>query len=499
MRAVDYAQCYRDACALASALQNRGVAPGARIAIHGSTSYEWVLADLACVLTGAISVAMYPSAPQRRVITTAADSRCSVIFTDRTDFIESFIASGLDVISLTADPRSPNVESVSTLLDTPPSRDLPDLVGDTGPFTIVSTSGTLSEPKLFAVHSEPLLVTMNEFSRLYQFSGADRLLLYLPLAHLPQRMMLYWGLENGLDFILSDPTHIVVDSVELQPTLHVAVPRSLEHLLRMMQKRQADGAQTATASESVFGSSLKAVFVGSAPTDRDVLAALNEAGLPIYEVYGATELGMIGLNTPGSTRAGTVGRPIPWGEVSLIPDTDEILVRTPTPFLWGRLVDGDIVEEHYEPGQWLSTADVGSFDDDGYLSVRGRLRDFLALSSGEKVFVRPIEEAATRTTGAELTMLVQRPNSQLGMMLFLPPTTDTVSEIALTRIRVQLTELNGTFHPWERIRWFALIAEIPSMEDGCVTDTMKLRRHKVEDVHGKGAQWHAIRPTAIPA
>ncbi|ROO50970.1 long-subunit acyl-CoA synthetase (AMP-forming) [Micromonospora sp. Llam0] len=486
---VSYDRCWFDVHLLATALSSRGIGTGTRVAIHGATSYEWVLADLACVRTGAVSVALYASAPPQRVLDAAMESRCRLIFTDRADAVPLFRAAGLDVLFLDSEQESPEgTVGVSTLLDK---------IGDTGrrsaaprhgPFTIVSTSGTLAEPKLFAVAAASLMFTMDRFAEIYGISGRDRLLLYLPLSHLPQRMMLYWGLGAEMDFVLSDPAHIVADGAH-QPTLHVTVPRVLEYLHRRVvnavQRAGADspGAR-ADAYRQAFGPAIRSIFVGSAPTDPALMAELLAAGLPVFEVYGTTELGMIGLNTPTHRRPGTVGRPIPWGQVRLDPDTREIQVRTPTPFLYGRLVDGYVEPHQWAPERFEPTADVGEYDD-GYLVVRGRLRDFLVLSSGEKVFARPIETAVERECGAGMSQLVKLADGRLGVLLFFADGGD-VDEADLVD---RLQRVSRSLHPWERPKAYAIIGRMPTVEEGCLTETTKPRRHAIEGVHGRTARW----------
>jgi long-chain acyl-CoA synthetase len=357
----------------------------------------------------------------------------------------------------------------------------------------VSTSGTLSEPRLFTVHLAPLLFTMDRFVEIYDFGSGDRLLLYLPLSHLPQRMMLYGGLGIGMDFVLSDPAHMVADSAEFLPTLHVTVPRVLEHVrLRASTTLQRAGidsaAARAAAYRQTFGAAIRCIFVGSAPTDPALLAELLDAELPVYEVYGTTELGMIGLNTPEHRRPGTVGKPIPWGEVRLDPDTREIQVRTPMPFLHGRLTDDGVEPHHWSPERFEPTADVGELDD-GFLAIRGRLRDFLALSSGEKIFVRPIEDAFVAECGAGLCQLMRLDDGRLGVLLFYESGT-AVDEADLVG---RLERVNRSLHPWERPKAYAVVDRMPTVEEGCLTETTKPRRHVIEGVHGRLARWRRLR------
>lgn len=500
---VPYPDCHRDAATVAVALRERGVLPGHHVAIHGATSYEWVLADLACLLVGALSVALYPSAPLPRVIAAARESDCGLVFTDRTEFVPRFIEEGFDVVLLDARAGTGGTPSVAEFLRAtvrvsnfrPDSR-------PSDPFTIVSTSGTLSEPKLFAVHSAPLLYTMDRFAELYGLSGQDRLLLYLPLSHLPQRMMLYWGLGAGMDLALSDPAHIASDTAKLSPTLHVAVPRSLGHLHHRAREiaRRSGQQEATTALRSVFGPAVRAIFVGSAASDPAVLTDMVEAGLPVYEVYGTTELGMIAVNTPGARRIGTVGQAIPWGKVRIDPANSEILVQTPTPFLYGRVAGGGIEVANREHGAWERTGDVGTLDADDYLTIHGRLRDFLALSSGEKVFLRPLEDALAKATVASLCVVSQGGAAELRAILFFEPARASPEDKGdsarapgnIADCRGKLSDLNRTLHPWERIRAFSIVGRLPTIEEGALTDTTKIRRHKIEEIYARTAAWHRV-------
>lgn len=502
---IPYPECFAAATTVAAALHKRGVRPGDTVAIHGATSYEWVLADLACLISGAISVALYPNAPLPRAIAAAGESRCRIVLTDRIDSgsVQTLAEAGFEVILLDADGKGPSgiatVDEIAragagSRADGKASAVFRPVDRGNGPFTIVSTSGTLSEPKLFAVHSAPLLFTMDRFAEIYGISGQDRLLLYLPLSHLPQRMMLYWGLGAGMDFILSSPAHMMADTARLAPTLHVAVPRSLEALHTRARRRARKGTEDgAEILRSMFGAGIRSVFVGSAASDPAVLSDLLDAGLNVYEVYGTTELGMVGLNTPDGCRIGTAGQAIPWGKVCIDPGNDEIMIQTPTPFLYGRLDgDGEIRAVRRDPSQWERTGDVGALDADGYLTVLGRLRDFLALPNGEKVFVRPLEDSLARLADAELCV-ISRDNGALRALLFFEPEDSAGEDHRIPRLRRRITEFNLTVHPWERVQSFAIVTGGPSVDNGTLTETTKIRRHKIDEIYARNASWHNVR------
>jgi acyl-CoA synthetase (AMP-forming)/AMP-acid ligase II len=291
-----------------------------------------------------------------------------------------------------------------------------------------------------------------------------------------------------MDLVLSDPAHIVTDSAEHRPTLHVTVPRVLEHIRwrasKILQDAEAGSGSVGDAYRAVFGPAIRSIFVGSAPTDAVLMSELLDAGLPVFEVYGTTELGMIGLNTPEARRPGTVGSPIPWGTVRLDPDTREVQIRTPSPFLHGHLVNGQVRPHHWQEGRFEPTADVGEFDADGYLRVLGRLRDFMVLPSGEKIFIAPIETMLAEAAGAGLCQVTLRPGGQLGALLFFESDDVTFSEIAAA-----LRRANRGLHPWERVKAYAIIRRMPTVEEGCLTETTKPRRHIIDQIHGNTASW----------
>lgn len=487
-----HARCHADAAALAGALAARGVKAGSRVAIHGATSYEWVVTDLGCVLAGALSVAVYPSAPLARALAAAQESGAEVIFSDQPTAIAAFQDAGLTVVHLGPSNAAPaGVTSTYDLIDDARHAPLPKATTPReGPFTVVSTSGTLSEPKLFAVSATPLLRTMDMFAEIYNFGPGDRLLLYLPLSHLPQRMMLYWGLQNGLDFVLSDPVHFAADGATHAPTLHVTVPRVLEHIRRRVSAAVLSGTAPTMQDgyRSIFGPNIRSIFVGSAPTDADLIAHLIEAGLPIYEVYGTTELGMISLNTPTRRKEGTVGQPIRWGAVRLDPENGEVQVQTPTPFLYGRLENSVIVPKLWDADRFEPTGDIGRIDEDGFLHVLGRLRDFAVLPSGEKILLTSIEKQISKETKSDFCQVTLRPESRFGAMLFY---TDRKT-INREEIERALEELNTKLHQWERIRSYAIIGQTPTVEDGCLTETGKPRRHIIDATYSPIARWRRL-------
>jgi long-chain acyl-CoA synthetase len=492
-----YSQCYQDAIALSYAFRWLGVNQGDIIAVHGGTSYAWFVTDLSCVLTGAVSLALYPSAPRSRVLAAIKEMKVSLLLTEDYDHCKEYTDFGCKVICLSNEDKV-EVDSVASLIAQFINiKTFPTIV-PVEPFTIVSTSGTLSEPKFFAVHSYPLLYTIARFKEIYNFTSQDSLLMALPQAHLPQRMLTYGMIKNRIDIILSNPTRLIQDSIEFAPTIHVIVPRLLQHInsrLSRTSNLQQQKAKIQLSAENIFGPKARCIFIGSAPTPMSLLEKFQRMGCPIFEVYGTTELGIIAINSPQHQRLGTVGKVVDWGSVMLEPHTSEVLFSTDVPFLYGLIEDGNVIHDEKFGREFTGTGDIGRLDKDGYLRLAGRIKDFVALLSGEKIFVRHIEEEISKIQGIEACVIAGNGERELSALIFVEPNTKFGNrEVQEEHIGTALMELNHSLHPWERIKKFLLIDESPTVENGCLTETLKLRRHIISERYAKNDAQYCLVP-----
>lgn len=319
----------------------------------------------------------------------------------------------------------------------------------------------------------------------------------LPQSHLPQRMLTYGMIKNRIDIILSNPTRFIQDSIEFAPTIHVIVPRLLQHLdsrLSKISNLQQQKTETQLSVVDVFGPKARCIFIGSAPTPKSLLEKFQRMRCPIFEVYGTTELGMIAINSPQHQRFGTVGKVVDWGSVMIDSQTSEVLFSTNIPFLHGLIKDGKVIPDENFGRELTSTGDVGRLDEDGYLSLAGRIKEFVALLSGEKIFVRPIEEEISKIQSVEACVVVGNGERELSVLIFVEPNTISKNrEVQEEYIGTAIMEINHSLHPWERIKKFLLIDELPTVENGCLTETLKLRRHIISERYAKNnAQYRLV-------
>jgi len=481
-----FADVVATAGAVAGVLRDVGVVPGDRVVIHGETSYDWLLVDLACVILGAVSIAVYPNCPDSRIEAVLRECQVSVVFTSEPRLFARLSATGSAVFYLERDggpathPRS--VRNVLTGVRAVGPDEHRAFLSPV--FTIVSTSGTLAEPRFFGVAPTPLLRTIEEFARLHTISRRDRFLVFLPLSHLPQRMIVYGMLLRGIDIALSDPRTFIEDAMATSPTLTVAVPRVLEFI---HTKLTGGGFDSPDACHAMFGPAMRAVFYGSAPTRRDVVDWLLRHGFDLYEVYGTTELGIIAVSHPGGRRPGYAGPLIRFVQASLDPQ-GELLVRTETPFLYGFMRNGRIEPDTTDPAAWRASGDIAELDD-GYVRVLRRAKDFISLTSGEKVFIDRMEESLRSRLGSGAQpVVIGNGKKAIRLLVF----GIGASAVEQNQVMAAAVSHNESCHLLERIRHFAMISQPLSVTDGTLTETMKVRRHRVEELFQTAVNWISV-------
>jgi long-chain acyl-CoA synthetase len=273
---------------------------------------------------------------------------------------------------------------------------------------IIYTSGTTGPAKgCVLTHRNWLtLCAINE--ELDYIVRDDVVYLFLPLAHVFAQMVLYASLFAGatLAFFGGDPRHVVPELAAVRPTFLPSVPRVFEKVYTLfagavpperlaqavavgLAARRAGRPVPPAADElfakvrAVFGGRLRFALSGAAPISPAVLEFFHAAGVPVLEGYGMTESSGIGtVNTLDHHRLGAVGVASPRVEVRLS-EEGEILMRGPHLFTgyWrdphasaAALVDG-----------WLHTGDLGTMDEDGFVTITGRLKDIIITAGGKNV------------------------------------------------------------------------------------------------------------------
>jgi long-chain acyl-CoA synthetase len=290
--------------------------------------------------------------------------------------------------------------------------------------TLIYTSGTTGPPKGVEVTHGGMLAMLASASEVIPLRADDRIISYLPSAHLADRLVShYQSVASGLCLTsLPDATQLVAGLHDVRPTIWLAVPRIFEKFKAAIESRLDDAGRAAVevglrkvrAEQAAakgegpgpdeqllieYAAADAAVFTpirrqlgldqvrrsatGAAPSALDVLEFFAAIGLPIGEVWGMSEIGVATGNRPGEERYGTVGVTLPGYELRLAED-GELLARGPA-LMKGYRNDPERTAEAIDADGWMHTGDVATIDDDGYVRIVDRKKELIINSGGKNM------------------------------------------------------------------------------------------------------------------
>lgn len=489
---------------MASWLQAQGWPAGSRVAIIGKNSAHWVLADLAILMAGHVSVPIYPTFNGEALSYILAHSEARACFVGKMDEIgnlQTGLPSDLPVIALPLAPSIKALRWTDLVASSEPLKSSPTPDGETV-CTIIYTSGTTGKPKGVVHTFNTIAWGISSATRRVPMNTEERYLSYLPLAHVAERMLIEQGSlrYGGHIFFAESLDTFVQDLQRARPTIFFSVPR-----LWVKFQQGVHSKMPAEKLKKLLGLPLVGWLVrrkilkglgldqcriaagGAAPMPAEVLHWYRRLGLDLVEVYGMTENCAISHATlPGNTKIGTVGLPYDGVEQRIDPATGEIQMRSPA-----------LMKAYYrEPEQtaaamttdgWLRTGDKGSIDAAGYLSITGRVKDIFKTSKGKYVAPAPIEDRlvmhpdieACVVTGATLTQ-------PLGLVMLsqeaVTRSANSEAKNSITEsLKLHLKTVNEGLEPHEKLGCLAVVTKPWTPENGFVTPTLKVKRNRIED------------------
>jgi long-chain acyl-CoA synthetase len=429
-----------------------GLQAGDRVALVSESRPEWVLADLAVLALGGVTVPVYPTlaAHQMRAILADSGARFAVV-SDETQLAklleirstlpglervvvmdrrgevraeEGFVLS-LAEVAARGHRRVMSDEGVGRWY-----REAAAAVGPDALATLIYTSGTTGEPKGVMLSHRNIVSNVVACQQVVETNPDDVALSYLPLSHAFERTVVYKYLFTGVTVIFAESLDTLArDLLTVKPTVMTGVPRVYEKLYARILEHVAQAsalrrlifrwalrvgtrrAQAVLARRPVpwvlrlqdrvadrlvwsairarTGGRLRYAISGAAALSKEVAEFFWAVGLPLIEGYGLTETApVLTVNPPEAPRLGTVGKAIPGVELRIAED-GEILARGPNIML-GYYQKPEATREVLRDG-WLHTGDVGRLDADGYLTITDRKKDLIVTSGGKNVAPQPIE------------------------------------------------------------------------------------------------------------
>ncbi|MCL4402656.1 MAG: AMP-binding protein, partial [Acidobacteria bacterium] len=391
---------------MAAFLQAQGWEPGSRIAILSRNCAWWIMADLAIWMAGHVTVPIFPSLRGEtvRFILEHSDSKaCFVGAIEPETATWAGLMPGMRCICFPTaragcEPGWDALVSANPPISGNPVREAAE------PATIIYTSGTTGLPK-GVVHSfGAIAYNASGLSAILSLTPEDRVLSYLPLAHIVERIGLECGaLCNGFRVFFTEGLEtFMADLHRARPTIFLSVPRlllkfqqgvyentpreKLDKLLRLALVRRF--VRKLILKRLGLGM-VRFAASGAAPLSPELLKWYRDLGLELAEGYGMTEILITHLGRPGHVRAGCVGTPLE-GVEARTGDEKELLIRSPMNMLRYHK-DPESTRNAFTPDGFFRTGDVVNIDADGQLCIVGRLKEQFKTSKGKYVAPAPIE------------------------------------------------------------------------------------------------------------
>jgi long-chain acyl-CoA synthetase len=488
-----------------AALNAVGFAAGDRIGVCLRNGVNWVALDLAALGLGVVVVPLYVDDNPDSAAWCAANAEAKVLVVENAKMAVALANTGaaLPPVYVLRPEVGDGVPSVASLL--PSSGDRPQFrsVADTAVATICYTSGTSGRPKGVMLSHGNIITNVRASQETGMARPSDVFLSILPLSHMFERTGGYYlPLSIGAQVVYArGVAQIAEDLASQAPTVMIAVPRIFERFKSRIDQSLAESAVRrwlfAQCSErgwrlesrrggtldalatpllralvakpilARLGGRLRLTVVGGAALDPDIAHTFIGLGLPMLQGYGMTEASpVISVNRDDDNDPNSVGPPLP-GVEARIGDGGELLARGGNVML-GYWRNDEATRAAVDAEGWLHTGDIAEIRD-RRIYIRGRLKDIVVMSNGEKLPPQDAEFAVLHDPVFEQVMLVGEGRPFLTLLAV---TQETDEKTLLARANERLK----AFPRWVRVRRVIATREPWTIENGLLTPTLKLKR-----------------------
>ncbi|MFY0687311.1 MAG: AMP-binding protein [Cyclobacteriaceae bacterium] len=485
---------------IAAALKSYNLPDDSKIALISKNCAHWMMADLAIMMAGYISVPIYPTLGADTINHILVHSESQVVILGKLDDYESQRSGipenikkiGVGMYDMNDGDQWEDLLENHEPIDQMAEQDPESLI------TIIYTSGTTGLPKGVMHTISSFNFMGNLCLDIFTMPEQANMFSYLPLSHIAERIGIEMqGTYRGASFTFPESIDtFAADLASTQPHLFFAVPRIWskfqEKILEKMPQKKLDTLLKIPILKGIVKKKLKTalglsrakyIFSGAAPIAVSMLEWYEKIGIEILQGYGMTEDTIHShFNLPGANRKGTVGKPLPEC-VGKLSAEGEICLKGQG-LMKGYYKMEDKTAESFDSEGYLKTGDIGEYDHDGYLLITGRVKDQFKTDKGKYISPAPIELELMKNPDIEQVCVVGTGIPQpIALIVTSLEAKSKSNEELIQSLEASIKEINPSLEKHERLEKAVVMKEDWAVENGLLTPTMKVKRNQIEKIH----------------
>ncbi|MDQ2657239.1 MAG: AMP-binding protein [Bacteroidota bacterium] len=500
-KAWSYQQAGEEIRRIASALLALNLPPQSNIAILSKNCAHWIMADLAIMMAGHVSVPIYPTLSATGIRELLQHGEVKLIFVGKLDAWDSqqggidaqmhkisFPFYGTD-IGLKWDDLL-NLHQPLTENNLPD----PDQLA-----SIMYSSGTTGTPKGAMLSFGAFGYVGEQVKKYFRLEVPQRFFSYLPLSHIAERALMEMvALSSGSVISFADSIERFQDNLRHEsPTIFGGVPRIFvkfqegilkkipqERLNRLLSLPGVNILVRRMIIRKLGLSKAPIIVCGAAPTPVALLNWFNKLGINIRETYGMTENTAYSHSNFRLIKNGTVGQAWPGADVR-VDESGEILIRHQA-LMKGYFKDEATTAAVFTDEGFLRTGDQGSIDAQGFLTITGRIKDQFKTDKAKFIAPAPIElQFATNPLIDHVCVVGTGLPQPIALITLSESGRQTTQQDVESRLRDSLKHINATLEKYEQLSTTVVLPDAWSIENGLLTPSMKVKRNAVEKKYEK--------------